>query len=344
MLEPLSVMMQPDSSISPTIRTADETAFTLRVPAYPSYSESSGLVRASTVLKLIDIAGAITTKRHVGPDLTVVTAMLDRTNFINPVKPWDIITVESRLTRVWQTSMECQVTVHSWNFQTDETLPVATSYLVYVGVGQRGQKLDSQSIPRLRCETEPERALVASADARKDMRTLEAKQTQLIAVNEPDTREAMALIQTVEQAMTPNDANANGNVFGGVILALIHDAGRKAAEMHALSGPVACARQDRMSFLAPVYIGETVRAQSIITQSFTTSMEIQVDVHALNPLTGQTRLVASSFLIYVRLGFNNRPTSLPPWYPATPVQQQRADAALMRRQLRMKETEMMAAT
>ncbi|MEB3205727.1 MAG: hotdog domain-containing protein [Vampirovibrionales bacterium] len=334
-------MTSDASSSVVSILSADASAFTLRVPAYPSYSDGSGLVRASTVLKLIDIAGAITTKRHVGPDLTVVTAMLDRTNFINPVKPWDVITVDSRLTRVWQTSMECQVTVHSWNFQTDETLPVATSYLVYVGVGLRGQKLEKHAIAGLRCETDDEKALAASADARKEMRLLEAKQTQLIAVNEPDTPQAMALIQMVEQQMTPNDANANGNVFGGVILAIIHDAGRKAAELHALSGPVACARQDRMSFLAPVYIGETVRAQSIITQSFTTSMEIQVDVHALNPLTGQTRLVASSFLIYVRLGFNNRPTSVPPWTPTTPIQQQRAETAILRRQLRMRENEMM---
>ncbi|MEB3244436.1 MAG: hotdog domain-containing protein [Vampirovibrionales bacterium] len=329
------------------IRVPDDTAFTLRVPAYPSQSDGSGMIRASTVLKLIDIAGAITAKRHVTvqeraegvPELTVVTAMLDRTNFINPVRPWDIISAHSRLTRVWRTSMECQVTVSAWNFQTDETLPIATSYLIYVGVGTRGQKVPEGAMPGLQCSTDDEKNLAADADARKLNREQEAKATPVLPVAEPDEPEALALIQTVEQAMTPNDANANGNVFGGVILALVHDAGRKSAEMHALSGPVACVRQDRMSFVAPVYIGETVRAQAILTQSWTTSMEIQVDVHAINPLTGQTRLVASSYLVYVRLGFNDRPTAVPPWTPKTAIQQQRTDSAQIRRKTRMLEAQ-----
>jgi acyl-CoA hydrolase len=96
-------------------------------------------------------------------------------------------------------------------------------------------------------------------------------------------------------------------------------------------------RQDRMSFIAPTFIGETIEAKAIITKTWNTSMEVQVEVYAQNPNNPEPRKVATSYQVYVRLGPNGRPGEVPPWIPNTANQKQRAERADLRRQIRQDE-------
>ena len=66
-------------------------------------------------------------------------------------------------------------------------------------------------------------------------------------------------------------------------------------------------------------------------------MEVQVEVEAVNPNTKERRKVASSYLVYVRLGPDGRPGVVPPWAPQTEAQKQRAEYADIRRELRREE-------
>ncbi|HEY9744640.1 MAG TPA: acyl-CoA thioesterase, partial [Oculatellaceae cyanobacterium] len=84
----------------------------IRTPAYPWLLDDAGFVRAGHVLKLIDISGSEAALQHLnrnGQRNLVVTASLDRTNFKQPIRLWEMISLESRITQVWNTSMEVQV-------------------------------------------------------------------------------------------------------------------------------------------------------------------------------------------------------------------------------------------
>jgi acyl-CoA hydrolase len=306
----------------------------IRTPAYPWLLDEAGFVRAGHVLKLIDIAGSEAAVRHLNRPPTsspglVVTASLDRTNFQEPIRLWEMICLESRISRVWQKSLETEVRVWAENFITGQSHPVATAYLVFVALDARTR--EKRAFPPLEPVTEEDKRLAQTADLRKANRTAEGKTAPFIPIEEAD----QPLVIT--RPMTPNEANAQSNVFGGVILSLMDEVGSLAASRQALNQTIVGVRQDRMSFIAPTFIGETVEAQAIITKTWHTSMEVQVEVHAINPNLPEPRRVASSYLVYVKLGPNGRPGEVPPWTPGTPLQKQRAERAELRRAIRLTE-------
>jgi acyl-CoA hydrolase len=314
----------------------------IRTPAYPWLLDEVGFVRAGHVLKLIDIAGSEAAVRHLNKDSVldpaqpeaaprgvVVTASLDRTNFHEPIRLWEMICLESRVSRVWKTSMETEVRVWAENFITGQSHPVATAYLVFVALDAKTR--EKSTFPPLVIDNEEERGLAQAADLRKANRIAEGKTAPFISINDTDHP------ILVTRLMTLNEANAQSNVFGGVILSLMDEAGFQAASRQALNQPLVGVRQDRMSFIAPTFIGETVETRAIVTKTWNSSMEVQVEIHALNPNVPEPRRVASSYLVYVKLGHNGRPGEIPPWTPRTEVQKQRAEHADLRRQIRLQE-------
>jgi acyl-CoA hydrolase len=304
----------------------------IRTPAYPWLLDESGFVRAGHVLKLIDIIGSEAALAHLnrhGWQGLVVTASLDRTNFHEPIRLWEMICLESRVSQVWKHSMETQVTVRAENFITGESRDVATAYLVFVALDMKTR--EKINFPPYEPATPDEVVLARAADLRKQNRTAEGKTAPFIPIVPDDN----PIILT--KRMTPNDANAQSNVFGGIILSIIDEIGSQVASRQALHQPIVGVRQDRMSFIAPTFIGETIEAKAILTKTWNTSMEVQVEVNAINPNLVEPRRVASSYLVYVRIGPNGRPGEVPPWTPHTDLQKQRAERADTRRQIRQQE-------
>jgi len=304
----------------------------LRTPAYPTFLDATGYVLAGHVLKLIDINGSEAALEHLNGEGfrgVVVTASLDRTNFEEPIRLWDMIHLESRVTRVWKSSLEVQVQVTADNIVTRKNRYIATAYMVFVALDPKTrQKI---AFPAYEPETPEEEQLSKAADIRKHNRQVEGRTVPFIPIDDTDKP------VIVSHVMTSNEANAQSNVFGGIILAIIDEAASAAAARQALSGTVVGVRQDRMSFIGPTFIGETAEARAIVTKSWHTSMEIQVEVDAINPNSGQRRKVASSYLVYVRLGPDGRPAEVPPWMPVTEAQTQRAELADVRRAIRREE-------
>lgn len=310
---------------TPPGKTPEDSKEFLRVPVFPRYVDSQGHIKAGPALKFIDIAGWMAPARHAGPGITVVTAALDRTNFNHPVHRWELLTLEGRVTQVWRSSMESRVSISATNFRTGESRPVATAYLVLVALDD---KLQPVPVPSLVLATEEDKRLAAAADLRKQNRHQERETAPFL----PIVPEADQPVY-VERRMTPDDANSFNQVFGGAILEMIEEAGSQAAQRHFLGGTVAGVRQDRMNFLESAFIGETIRAAAVVTRTWLTSMEVQVDVVSCNPVSGQCRQIGHSYLIYVGLGPDGRPVRLPTWAPQTPTQALRAEAADVRRHI-----------
>jgi acyl-CoA hydrolase len=315
----------------PFFRTSEFSAYQLKVPIFSENANEHGRVEAGYILKLIDVAGCIPAKRHLGPTLDPVTASLDRMDFYASVQPWDICVLDAKMTRVWKTSMETRVVVTAWDFRTSEIRLIATAYMVTVGVKNRGNsKISANEMPLLPTITPEDKLLQHSADVRKQYRTFELARTRFIALvdeeDEPTITEAL---------MTFREGNGLGElVFGGVILSHIYNTALKAATKQVGNNHVVCARQDRMDFLQPAHIGETLRVKAQMTKTWHSSMEIQVECEAVS-LNGESRMVATTYFVFVRLDADTaKPIPVQPWVAKTPRQQEREQMAIARRRLR----------
>lgn len=122
---------------------------------------------------------------------------------------------------------------------------------------------------------------------------------------------------SVVRLMVPTDANFQGNVFGGAILAEVDRVAYVTATRHSGLNCVT-ASFDRVDFLAPVKVGHVVTFDSRVTFAGHTSMEVWVQVHA-EELTGGPKVpVGNAFVTMVAVGPDGKPTPTRPLALTTP--------------------------
>ncbi len=303
-------------------------------PALQEHCNEMGNVEAGYLLKLIDTLGAVPLFRHMEGKNLFVTASLDRLNFINPIKAWDFIKMNSRITKVFNHSAEVQVDVSAYGYRRGKVteVPVASAHLVFVALDKDRKP---SKVPPLIEESIEDLHRAQGAELRKANRKKEEKVFPYLPLEAADES---SLTEVVELMNVDEHTNITGNVFGGVILELLDKAGRKAAKKQALNEVVAGVRMDRMSFLAPGFVGETVRSRAIVTKTWKTSMEVQVEVESINPNEpDRPRKIATCYLVYVHLDEDGEPAQIPEWIPKTELQTERAEGADLRRRLRKEE-------
>ncbi len=132
------------------------------------------------------------------------------------------------------------------------------------------------------------------------------------------------------------DANAHGNVHGGVIMRMVDEAAAIVAIKHSHNPRVVTARVARFDFLAPAYIGNVVSVDCEMRYVGRTSMEVGVEVMAEDLVTGEVRHIASSYVIYVALDENRKPTPVPPLVPANDEEREIIERARIQRIQRQK--------
>ena len=92
---------------------------------------------------------------------------------------------------------------------------------------------------------------------------------------------------------------------------------------------------DQMVFRQPIHIGDLVLFNAEVTYAGHTSMEVEVDVIAENPITGMQTHTNAAYLVYVAIDDYEKPTSIPPLLAETPEEQARMDAARQRQRRRL---------
>ena len=138
----------------------------------------------------------------------------------------------------------------------------------------------------------------------------------------------------MSELMMPQHANIMGNVFGGVVLALVDRVAAVAAIRHSHRQCVTVS-VDKVDFREPIHVGELLTAYARVNFAGKTSMEVGVKVLSENPLTGEKRHTNSCYLTYVALDDNRVPTEVPPILPETPDEKRRYDRAAQRRASRV---------
>ena len=141
---------------------------------------------------------------------------------------------------------------------------------------------------------------------------------------------------TLSQLMHPEHANLLGNVHGGWIMKLVDEAGALASMRHAQRKVVTVAI-DSMVFRQPIRLGDLIILNAEVTYTGRTSMEVEVQVQAENPITGERTHTNTAYLVYVALDDYGRPTTVPPLEGETEEEKQRMQQAKERQERRLKE-------
>lgn len=131
----------------------------------PNDTNTLGNLMGGNLMRMVDIAGAISAQRH--SNRIVVTASIDNVSFENKVPLGDVITLEAKVTRAFNTSMEVIVKVYSENIPAGTRVQTNTAFLTFVAVDQSGRPIEiAEAVP----ETDEEKALFAAALRRRQLR------------------------------------------------------------------------------------------------------------------------------------------------------------------------------
>lgn len=141
---------------------------------------------------------------------------------------------------------------------------------------------------------------------------------------------------TLTQLMGPGDANALGNVHGGIIMQRCDEAGGMAATKHARR-PSVTVVVDSMAFHSPVQVGDLVTVSAEVTWVGRTSMETRVLVNAENVLSGEITHTNTAYFVYVALDENGKPTPVPPLICETDLEKERYERAAARQKHRLEQ-------
>jgi acyl-CoA hydrolase len=137
------------------------------------------------------------------------------------------------------------------------------------------------------------------------------------------------------QVVLPNDANPLGFILGGSVMHLIDIAGAIACHRHTRSLLVTAAVDD-LQFLHPIKVGDLIILKSRVTCTFTTSLEVQVDVFSEETLTGSRLLTSSAFLTFVAVARTGERVPVPGLIIETEAERRVCEEAHARRASRLK--------
>jgi acyl-CoA hydrolase len=150
----------------------------------------------------------------------------------------------------------------------------------------------------------------------------------------PKEKTVQASRISIAQLMHPEHANNLGNVHGGWIMKLVDEAGALACMRHAQRRVVTVAI-DSMVFRNPIKIGDLVLLNAELTYVGHTSMEVEVQVQAENPISGERIQTNTAYLVYVALDDTGHPVAVPKLIAGTESEKVKLEEASRRQARRL---------
>jgi acyl-CoA hydrolase len=134
-------------------------------------ANSAGHVHGGTVLKMADEAAGLAAVKHCRK--RVVTAGVDRVNFLYPILIGELVTFGASVNAVWHTSMEVGVRVEAENPLTGEVRHTNTAYFTMVALDATG---NPTAVPPLTATDPTEERRMREAELRRSNRLDERAQ------------------------------------------------------------------------------------------------------------------------------------------------------------------------
>jgi uncharacterized protein (TIGR00369 family) len=146
-------------------KNVSESKVELAQIMYPEHANPAGNVHGGYILKLVDQAAAIVAARHTHRN--VVTASVDRMDFISPVFVGNLVFAKASLNYVSRTSMEIGVRIEAECLTTGTHAHVGSAYLTFVALDENDNPIE---VNRLITETDDEKRRFQEAIKRRESR------------------------------------------------------------------------------------------------------------------------------------------------------------------------------
>jgi acyl-CoA hydrolase len=122
----------------------------------------AGMLFGGVVMQWIDVCAGIAAMRHAGG--AVVTASIDRLDFLSPIRLGDVVVIQAQVNYVHRTSMEVGCRVETEDMTSRARRYTTKAYLTFVAVDEHGRP---RPVPPLVLETDDEIRRHAAAEARR---------------------------------------------------------------------------------------------------------------------------------------------------------------------------------
>lgn len=136
------------------------------------------------------------------------------------------------------------------------------------------------------------------------------------------------------EMVLPNDTNTLNNLMGGKLMHWLDIAAAIAAQKHS-NRIVVTASADNISFKQPIALGNVLTLKSQVTRSFSSSMEVFIEVTAEDIPANKKVMTHRAYFTFVAVDQNGKPIEVPEVIPETEDEIEQYDGALRRRQLRL---------
>lgn len=133
----------------------------------PNDTNTLGNLMGGRLMHWMDIAAAISAMKHC--NCPVVTASVDNVSFENPIKLGNLLTIESRVTRAFKTSMEVYVRVYGEDLHAQFKYLTNEAYLTFVALDPNGRP---RPVLELVPESEDEKRMYEGALRRRQIRLI----------------------------------------------------------------------------------------------------------------------------------------------------------------------------
>ncbi len=145
-------------------KTAKETLSVLTEIVLPNDTNLLGNLMGGRLLHWMDIAAAISAQRHC--HRVVVTASVNNVSFSKPIKLGSVVTLEAKISRAFNSSMEVFIDVWVEDPTTGQRIKCNEAIYTFVAVDQLGNSIN---VPEVVPETEEEKKRYDGALRRRQL-------------------------------------------------------------------------------------------------------------------------------------------------------------------------------
>ncbi|MCU0422796.1 MAG: acyl-CoA thioesterase [Bacteroidia bacterium] len=133
----------------------------------PNDTNTLNNLMGGRLLHWMDIVAAIAAQKHSGK--TVVTASVDSVSFGKSIRLGDVVTLESKVSRSFNTSMEIHITVWAENIPSGEKFKSNEAYYTFVALDRNGSPV---KVPELKPQNEEDVKRYEGALRRRQLRLI----------------------------------------------------------------------------------------------------------------------------------------------------------------------------
>jgi acyl-CoA hydrolase len=148
-------------------KTPQDTHIIMSELVLPNDTNTLGNLMGGRLMHWMDIAAAISAQKHC--NCPVVTASVDNVSFNNPIKLGNLLTIEAKLTRSFNTSMEIYLRVWGEDLAAQYRYLSNEAYLTFVALDPNGRP---RKVPEIMPQTEEEKKYFEGALRRRQLRLI----------------------------------------------------------------------------------------------------------------------------------------------------------------------------